>query len=195
MEARVETMPVNTLLTVEQFLELPWEERRQYELWEGELVLVATPKPNHNFVSGRAYRLVDTFLDSNPLGYVVYETEFRFANSVRRPDVAFIRMKRWKPEYGEADAIPLVPDLVIEVVSMSEKSEDLHAKVNSYLEAGAEEVWVLYRRVWELQIWRAGNVQRLRVGDIIESPSLLPGFAVPVAEFFRRLKEATSEQK
>ena len=84
-----------TLLSVEEYAELPDEEWRKWELSDGELVPrygdEMGARVNHNDVRGVAeYRLRHYFLQ-NKLGRVLAEQDFRLAEGVvRRPDVAVI---------------------------------------------------------------------------------------------------------
>jgi Uma2 family endonuclease len=58
-------------------------------------------------------------------------------------------------------------------------------KVKQYFAAGCHTVWIVYPDREEIHVLEASGLDRLlRVGDAIEALELLPGFSVPVAEFF-----------
>jgi Uma2 family endonuclease len=75
------------------------------------------------------------------------------------------------------------PELAVEVVP-PDSAEDLEIKVKQYLNAGAEQVWVLYPKTRDVWRWRANQGIMLRGDQVLEGGDLLPGFAVKVSELF-----------
>ena len=58
-------------------------------------------------------------------------------------------------------------------------------KVKQYFAAGCHTVWIVYPDASEIHALEAGGADRLlSIGDVVEAPELLPGFSVPVAQFF-----------
>jgi Uma2 family endonuclease len=107
----------------------------------------------------------------------------------REPDVAFITFDRWpndRPLPEEGDPADVVPNLMVEVVSPTDKAEDLVAKAYEYLRAGGELVWVIYPRVRQLYAYTAvGTAPRLYTdADTLDGGAVLPGFSVPIAGLF-----------
>src|SRR5689334_4773828 len=81
-----------TLLTVEQFEQLPEEEHYRYELDHGALIEVACATYEHNQIRGCLESSLRLFLTGRQIGEAVAEQEFRIGkDTVRRPDVAFLR--------------------------------------------------------------------------------------------------------
>jgi len=73
------------------------------------------------------------------------------------------------------------PTLVVEVVSPTELAAELARKVDQYLAAGAQAVWVLYPNAKEAHTCRPGRTSATLAGaDVLEAPDLIPGFSVPV---------------
>ena len=88
-------MATKTLLTVEEFAQI--FERRDcfYELVEGELITVSPGMFLHNRVRDRLLIVLSAFVEAHRLGIVVSEQPFHlFGNTVRYPDVAFVRSGR-----------------------------------------------------------------------------------------------------
>ena len=85
------------------------------------------------------------------LGWVINETLHWLDDSgdlKRRPDVSFVSYDRWprnKP-ITDDEAWQVVPDLAVEVVSPSDKADELLGKVEEYFAAGVVQVWVVYPR-------------------------------------------------
>ena len=180
-------MSTKTLLTVEQFAQLPDEEARRYELHQGELIEVSTGNPKHNFVRDTVVLLFRLFLRDHRLGVALAETEFQLApDTVRRPDIAFLPSEQWAQVDPDTPIIPFTPALVIEVASPSDTIQDLFGKAQEYLTAGAHTVLVvLVRPFQEVHLFERSGVRRLlRPDDALELPELLPGFSVRVGEFF-----------
>jgi Uma2 family endonuclease len=103
--------------------------------------------------------------------------------NVKAPDVSFVRAARLRqsPRYfGE-----LVPDLVVEIKSQSDRIKSIETKVLKFIELGAvvgilidpdEETVTIYRSIGEPTI--LGN------GDILTIPELVPGWELPVSELW-----------
>ena len=81
--------------------------------------------------------------------------------------------------------IPIVPDIVAEVLSPSERPGRIHRKLNHYFQAGVKEVWLADPESREGEIWTGTNlpVEQL-TGSAAVTSSLLPGFALPLEELF-----------
>jgi len=105
---------------------------------------------------------------------------------VRRPDVAFLAYPRMTEEqYVEEGFTHIAPDLVVEVVSPNNSAEEVDQKAADWLQAGVQEVWVLFPKTQHVHIFRTGGGYAfLREADTLTS-SVLPGFAVTVADLFR----------
>ncbi|MEG5057039.1 Uma2 family endonuclease [Microcoleus sp. A2-C5] len=103
--------------------------------------------------------------------------------NVKAPDVSFVRAARLpqSPRYfGE-----LVPDLVVEIKSQSDRIKPIETKVLKFIELGAvvgllidpdEETVTIYRSTGEPTI--LGN------GDILTIPELVLGWELPVSELW-----------
>ena len=178
-------MGTQTLLTLEQFDELPVVEGLLYELDEGEVVTMTEPMPRHNIVRDDIRDFLRDFAHPRKLGRVFIETGYQLsADTVRIPDVSFVGADRVR-EIDLDRRIQGAPALAIEIVSPSDLAQDLARKVDQYLATGAREVWVVYPLLREVHVFRAGGeASVLGPDDILESPQLLPGFSVPVAQLF-----------
>lgn len=129
------------------------------------------------------------FVKSQGLGTVVAaETGFiisRDPDTVRAPDIGFIRKARL-PTTGRPIKFWVgAPDLVVETMSPNDTVCEVDEKVQEWLAAGAELVWVLNPQQKTVTISRSDkSVQRLAVGDVLDGEPVIPGFRIPVAEIF-----------
>jgi Uma2 family endonuclease len=174
------------LVTADELLQL--SSRGRYELVKGELIEMSPAGTEHGFIGMRlAWRLA-AFVESQNLGVVLLaETGFHLSrdpDTVRAPDVAFIRSERWpgKPPKGY---LTFPPDLVVEVVSPGDEPDAVQAKIAEWLNAGVAAALVVYPGSRQIAVYRSlRQVTILTDGDTLELPDLLPGFTCPVSEIF-----------
>jgi Uma2 family endonuclease len=178
-------MVTQTLLTLEQFDQLPVVEGLLYELDEGELATMTEPMPRHDLVRDNIARVLWDVVRPRQLGRVFPETGYQLSSeTVRTPDVSFVPTDRMR-DIDLDRRIQGAPALAVEVVSPTDLAQNLARKVEQYLAAGAHEVWVVYPLLREVHVFRGGGVASvLGPDDVLETPELLPRFSVPVAQFF-----------
>jgi Uma2 family endonuclease len=173
-------MSTQALTTIEQFSQMPSDERVRFELVDGELIPVSSGTPVHNKIRDRLLIRIGIYLERNPLGEVLGETDYRTTgDTVRRPDVSFVTVERWQTVDESRIPVPFSPDIAIEVLSPSETAMDLNLKVQEYLASGAQEVWLIDAKTREVMI-RTSDGARI-VKSTLSSP-LLPGFSISIAE-------------
>jgi Uma2 family endonuclease len=180
-------MATKTLLTVEHYAALDEPAGVRYELSDGELIVIPSPNYIHNGIRDRINFSLRSFVEPRKLGGVASETDMRLlGETVRRPDVAFIREDRLKRANLYQSPLPVAPDLVIEIVSESDRADDLLLKVSQYLHAGARAVWLMYPNTGLAYRYVPGKlepeVRSAETGGKFEEPELLPGFSLPLAE-------------
>ena len=175
-----------TLLTVEQFEQLPEEDHHRYELDHGELIDVACASYEHNRIRGKIETALNAFLSRHPVGEAVAEQEFRLGeDAVRRPDVAFLHVEVASRIDRSKSILGVVPDLVAEIVSPNDAAEQLMRKVDQLLEAGCRCVWVNYHAERKVLAYEPNDqVRVLGEKKNLEAPELLPGFSLPVSQLF-----------
>lgn len=185
-----------TLMTVEEFWKLYADKYPKYELVKGELVEMAPAGGVQARLASRIDYALRMFLREHPLGEVVVDLGFylqRRPDTVRGPDVAFIRADHIPAEGLPEGFFTGAPDLAVEVVSPGDAAADLHQKVQDYLAHGTLAVWVLYPRTRHVlseaegsaALYRAdGSARLLTVGDSLADDELLPGFSLPLEELF-----------
>ena len=106
----------------------------------------------------------------------------------RRPDVGYVSYERWpldRPQPTEGDVWDVVPDLMVEVISPSDKAEELLTKIREYFEAGARQVWAIYPR--ERLAYLYESPVKLRIitdRDELSGGDVIPGFQLPLASLF-----------
>jgi Uma2 family endonuclease len=161
------------------------------ELIRGEIIHMAPAGAEHGGVVADATLRVAGHVKKHRLGRVYgAETGFIIArnpDTVRAPDVAFVRTERLpkQPRRGYFDG---APDLAIEVVSPNDTMSEVKAKVDEWLAAGTVSVWVIDPPNRLLEVYRhAQPVLQYRMGDELRDEPALPGFSLRVAELFEEV--------
>jgi Uma2 family endonuclease len=109
----------------------------------------------------------------------------RNPDTVRSPDVFYVR-----PEHLPTDGIPdaywqQAPDLVVEIVSPSETASEVDEKVVQYLEAGVALVWLVYPKTRRVVIYEPGDVIHILSHDaVLTHDVVLPGFRCILSDIF-----------
>src|SRR2546430_12215027 len=169
-------MSTKTLLTTEQFERLPEPEVGSYELDQGELIYVSPNDLRHNRVRDRLYIPLREFVTRQGLGEATAETLFEFGpGTVRAPDISFMAAAQIR-DVDPKGVLRLVPQLVVEVVSPGNTSDEMTRKIQLYKNAGVKAIWVLDPVVEKAEIHQANSVRTLSGDDAISDPQILPGF-------------------
>jgi len=106
-------------------------------------------------------------------------------DTVRRTDVLYISNERYA-QYGGSGYLKIAPELVVEVLSPDDSWSEVTEKVEAFLEAGVDRVWVVDPRLKQVSVfWSSTKIQHLHEGETLSDEELLPGFRLDVAEIFR----------
>ena len=176
------------LLTAEQFAALPLTGLRS-ELIEGELHTMPPTFEDHGEITMRLSVILGQHVLGQRLGKLyAAETGFLIArdpDTVRAPDIAYIQQARLSAPRSAPRWVPVVPDLVVEVVSSSDRPAEVDAKVAMWLAAGVRLVWVVRPDERTLNIHRPGApTETLTEADTLDGAEVVPGFSTPVATIF-----------
>ena len=182
-----ETLVREGKLTAEEFYDLYAGSDGRVDLVQGEVVRMPPVGPVHGEMEGDLGAALRAFARERHLGKVYWNTGFVLAQDlVRGPDLAFVSAEKTAatppPDRG---FWPVVPDLVVEIVSPEDRAQDLADKISDYLEASVPLVWVVYPRRHQVYVHRLGErVEVLGPEDALEGGDVLPGFRLPLAELW-----------
>lgn len=187
MAKRAFIMPVpDRLVTAEELEHLPDDDYR-YELVRGRLIRMSPVGFRHGAVVGNVLTLLQQHAKPGRLGTVAPEVGFvltRHPDTVRAPDVAFVRRDR-EPARDHRGFFKGAPDLAVEVLSPDDRPSEIREKVEEYLAYGTRLVLVVDPDEEAVSIYRQQAAPiALRVEDTLDLDEVLPGFRCHVREMF-----------
>jgi Uma2 family endonuclease len=180
--------------TFEDYLSIPEDRAHRYEIIDGELFVTPTPVLRHQQVVMNLSRIFAPLALEHGLGelYSSPVTVRLRDDRVTEPDIAFVRADRFgilDPEKGILGA----PDLVVEVLSPSNREYDRTLKRKRYMASGVAELWILDADEDTLEVWRPGMQKPQKLETPSESVSWRVGeqtFEIALRDIFRRRVEA-----
>jgi Uma2 family endonuclease len=113
---------------------------------------------------------------------------FKLSNgAIRSPDVSWVTLNKWNSLSREQQKkfAPIDPDFVIELMSPTDRPEELQQKMNEYISCGVKLGWLINPDERQVEIYR-----RDRDKKIINNPSslsgedILPGLTIDLIEIF-----------
>jgi Uma2 family endonuclease len=176
------------LMTAEDLERLPNDHMR-HELVRGELRTMPPAGGEHGVLVINLSAPLAVHVKANKLGLVFgAETGFRIAkdpDTVRAPDIAFVRKDRIPAAGIPKSFWPGPPDLAVEMVSPGDTHDEVEEKVQEWLDAGTVVVWVVSPKRRTVTVHRsAKDVVILTEKDELDGGALLPGFRCRVSEIF-----------
>lgn len=161
-----------------------------FEYVDGErLELPPMSSPASDVMTELASRL-RVFGAAQKLGRGFGETLIKFPLPVdrrRRPDASFIPYSVWPKErqLPKSGNWEVLPSFCAEIVSPSDNAGENRTKVEEYLKAGVQLVWVIYPDLEVVDVYGPKDAEgTYRVGDSLDGGAAIPGFRVQVAELF-----------
>jgi Uma2 family endonuclease len=168
------------LMTAEELLRTSIPDKRT-ELVRGRLVVREPAGGRHGLVAMNLALRLGAHVERTNAGQLFAAetgfTLFRAPDTVRAPDIAFVRRDRL-PDPISTGFPELAPDLVAEVLSPSDRPGETLAKVGDWLEAGARLVWVIDPERRVARVYRPdGTESSLTEGESFDGEDVVPGFA------------------
>jgi Uma2 family endonuclease len=176
------------LMTAKELLKLPRGEFR-YELVEGELRQMPPAGHEHGRIGMQLAVPLGYYVQSKKLGKVyLAETGFKIQSNpdtVRAPDVAFIRQERVEQAGNITGYWAGAPDLAVGVTSPGDTVNEVEEKVTEWLKAGASMVWIVSPKLKIVTVYRSLiDIITFTEKDTLDGGEVVSGFEIPVAEIF-----------
>jgi Uma2 family endonuclease len=178
-------MAAATPMTADELLHLNLPDKRT-ELVRGVLVVREPAGYQHGEVAMNLATAIHNFVRAHRLGSVLAaETGFKLfsdPDTVRAPDVAFIRVDR-VPTPPPRGFPAMAPDLAVEVLSPDDRPGEVLQKVADWLNGGVRLVWVVDPRRRIARVYRPDGVDsQLNERDALDGEDVLPGLSIPLGD-------------
>jgi Uma2 family endonuclease len=174
------------LMTADELWALP-DDGQRHELVRGELRTMAPPGEQHEWLMLNLGGPLRQYVRAHGLGRVYGGLGCRLEvdpDTVRAPDVAFIRQERLTPEPQPAYWSG-APDLVVEIISPNDRYSEVDDKVAEWLAHGARLVLAVNPRWRTVLVYRPGQPPlHLTEHDTLDGEDVVPGWRLPVREIF-----------
>ena len=182
------------VMSIDEFVRL-YDQEGPFELIDGERVNVEPPMADHLATIIILFRLIDTHCLVHKFGRVFTETPYALSPDSKRvegsrlPDLSFYTAQRWEAYTAEmADwhtkPVLLVPDLVIEIVSLGDLYTEIQPKINRYRKDGVRLVWVIELQRKTIGVYSGDQYTSYDKDAELKGGDVIPGFSVPVSLIF-----------
>lgn len=199
-ESGIEVPGVTRPMTYEEYLASP-EEMARYDILDGWKVYrlygekqLTNPTIRHQKIERNIARVFEDYESGHhtavavvsPCDVLIRERPAR----TRQPDVLLISNERLADRsIDDPDPLSPPPELIVEIISKSEKQRSIDEKVADYIAAGVVEIWIVRmdgQSVEQITVesGKAGRRRLFGMADRLES-SAFPGLAMAVSNIFR----------
>ena len=177
--------------TIDEYMRLAGSGER-YELVNGRLSPMSPTSSDHGDIGALLTIYLGHYVLQHGLGRV-YAAETAFVlnaetRDVRAADIAFVAAARI-PDVLDPGPLPFPPDLVVEVISPSDRLTEVRKKARVYQRAGIPLVWVVNPRPRHrtVQVYHPADLRpaTLGVDDHLNGEDIVPGFTLPIRTLFR----------
>ena len=183
-------------MTIEEYMRR-YSAEGPFEIIEGEVVPMTLHITRGARIAVRLLRMLADYVDEHDLGEVFRETPFvmsadsNWVAGSRVPDVMFVSAARLAeldtndPDW-KSKPLALVPDLAVEVSSLTDSHASVEKKIARYLGDGVRLVWLIEPETQTVTIYTPGSKQltRLDAEDRLTGGDVVPGFEMAVAGLF-----------
>ncbi|MCI0529162.1 MAG: Uma2 family endonuclease [Nitrospira sp.] len=181
----METTATPQTFTAEDLLKMP-DDGFRYELVRGELIKMVPPGAEHGGIASKLDRSLGNHVETHNLGKTYVETGFELApDTVRAPDVAFVRKERVEAAGHVTGYWPGAPDLAVEIISPNDLYTQVDEKVQEWLSFGARMVIVINPRNHAVTVYYSRtHIILLTEEDALDGGEVIPGWTIPVRNLF-----------
>jgi Uma2 family endonuclease len=158
------------------------------ELIDGRIVRVNPSGNVHAYLESSLVFALTSFVRQHRLGRVlvgevgVYTR--RGPDRVRGADIAFVSTERLA-SVASKGYLTVAPDLIVEIISPTDRWQDVRQKLEEYFDIGVHRVWIVEPDKRTVLVYASSTeVRAYREGDTLIGEGVLEGFALPVSDLF-----------
>lgn len=184
-------------LTVDEFTQL-YADMGGIEWIDGEIIKLSPTISGHNLKIRKLFLALYAFATEHQLGEVFAEATFilpdspeiQWVEGSREPDVMFVSAAKYEvflsqPE-AESKPFRFIPDLVVEVISPTDRYSEVSKKIKAYLADGVRLIWAVDMEEKTITVYSPDRpVQILTVEQTLTGGDVLPGFTMMVQAIFQ----------
>lgn len=171
------------------------DDGKRRELVDGQLVEWDATTLRHGFLAALLVEVLSAFVRQHRLGLVATtDAIIRILGSAyhaRGGDIAFFAHGRL-PEDLDAAAADVAPDFVVEVLSPSDRADQVQAKIHDWLRAGVRLLWYVDPATGITAVYRPHGGEVVGPEEPLDAGDVLPGFSVRMRDL---LDELTTERQ
>ena len=165
-------------ISFEEFMDISKDTQTRMEFIDGEIIVMESPSIFHQSILGNLYVLFKTFFKGKPCKPflapfdVILRLQERKTPDVFQPDL--LVACDLENNVSERDRYMGTPTLTIEILSKATRSRDMVRKLNTYLESGVSEYWVVDPDLFRVTRYVFSNreyagMEYFKKGDIVPS--------------------------
>ena len=159
------------------------------ELVAGRVVRMTPTNPTHGRIEVNVAAALKQFVRTQNLGVVmageVGVFTSRNPDTVRAPDVLFLSHERDAHRRRQQGFLDVAPELTVEILSPTDRPDQVRRKLGEYFAAGVRLVWVIDPATRTVQVHHGrGEPLSLAPGAVLTGEDVLPGFELPVDDIF-----------
>ncbi len=168
------------------------DDGRLRELVDGQLVEWDGTTPRHGFLETVLVRELSLFARDHRFGKVSSgDALVRILGSeydARGADIAFFRRTNM-PRDLDAPATLTIPDLVVEILSPSDRASRVLEKVNDWLRTGVHLLWYINPETGATTVYHAGHVSHVAANEPLDGADVLPGLVLRMSDLLGEIHE------
>lgn len=146
------TLKRKVRFNIHDYQHLPADKR--YEIIDGDLYRVPAPLTTHQKISQKLNQLILNYVEQHNLGEVLYApVDVILSNEdIIQPDILYISKNR----IGilKKENVQGAPDLVVEILSPSNKQRDIETKYKLYERHGVREYWIVDPEAKSIEVFQ-----------------------------------------
>jgi len=169
----------------------------RFELINGKEIATSPTGYQHDSLQENLYDNLKAYVKSHHLGQVMIEHTFidpastaaKWVTGSVTPDIMFVAGTR-VDEYNANPFInpdlplPLVPELVIEIVSPTDRKAAILEKISYLLALGVQVIWSIKPQRQSVIVYTPDADETVLTGDNVLATDLLPGWSIAVRDLF-----------
>lgn len=158
------------------------------ELIKGEIISMTPTGYLHGYVESNIVTILKNFVQKHNLGQVfsgevgLYTT--RNPDTIRGADVIFISHQRLAQSTSKS-YLDVAPELIVEVISLNDRWNDIINKLEEYFNIGTNVVWLADPQKKQIYVYKSvTDVKHLTQEEYLSGDDILPNFSILVGKLF-----------